>query len=97
MIPNDAAGDCTITRAKNEGYRTKILCHLNCSFASRLEINTTLIIYTLETNDEYSTCQSTNFYSIFNLRQRKLKRDKSFPCPPLLEDPICSVPSAVPS
>ena len=33
MIPNDAAGDCTINRAKNKGNRTKLLCHLNCSFS----------------------------------------------------------------
>ena len=36
MIPKDAAGDCTTNRAKNEGNRTKILCHLNCSFSSEV-------------------------------------------------------------
>ena len=64
--------------AQSLGQRTKVTERRFCVILTvllhlRLEINTTLIIYTLETNDEYSTCQSTIFYSIFNLRRRKLK------------------------
>ena len=44
MIPNDAAGDCTITRAKNEGYRTKICVILTVLFHLKFEINMTLIV-----------------------------------------------------
>ena len=42
MIPKDAAVDCTINRAKNEGYRTKIFVSSQLFFLIRsFEINMT--------------------------------------------------------